>query len=60
MIHHNYHGEIDVAGIELHVDLLVDEGLGLGVVVLANDGESHLEDLVKSFVKILRWKMRLR
>ena len=28
-----YHREIDIAGIELHVDLLVDESLGLLVEV---------------------------
>ena len=38
-----YHGEIDIAGIELHVDLLVDEGLTLLVVVLPDLG-SHAAD----------------
>ena len=37
-----YHGEIDIAGIELHVDLLVDEGLTLLVVVLPDLG-SHAD-----------------
>jgi hypothetical protein len=31
-----YHGEVDIAGIELHVDLLVDEGLRLLVIVHAD------------------------
>ncbi len=35
-----YHFQIDVAGVELHVDLLVDEGLALLGEVLANLG-SH-------------------
>jgi len=35
------HGEIDVAGVELHVDLLVDEGLAVLVEVLPDLG-SHL------------------
>merc|ERR1712107_458583 len=36
------HGEIDVAGVELHVDLLVDGSLGLLVEVLP-DSLSHLD-----------------
>merc|ERR1719186_1797172 len=36
------HGEIDIAGVELHVDLLVDQGLALLVVVLSDLG-SYLE-----------------
>lgn len=35
-----YHGEIDVAGGQLHVDLLVDQSLAVIVEVLAN--ERHL------------------
>ena len=35
-----YHGEINIAGVELHVDLLVDEGLTLLMVVLPDLG-SH-------------------
>jgi len=35
------HGEIDIAGVELHVDLLVDEGLRILMVVLSYFG-SHL------------------
>ena len=31
-----HHGQVDVAGGELHVDLLVDHGLGGGVKVLAD------------------------
>merc|ERR1719452_498 len=38
------HGEIDIAGIELHVDLLVDQGLALLVVVLS-DLVSHVGDV---------------
>ena len=34
------HGQVDIAGVELHVDLLVDESLGLFVVVLPDLG-SH-------------------
>ena len=33
-----HHGQVDVAGGELHVDLLVDHGLGGGVKVLADLG----------------------
>ena len=39
-----YHGEIDIAGIKLHVDLLVDEGLTLLVVVLPDLG-SHADGI---------------
>ena len=38
-----HHGEVDVGGVELHVDLLVDEGLGVGVEVLADLGLRHLD-----------------
>ena len=34
------HGQVDIAGVELHVDLLVDESLALLVVVLPDLG-SH-------------------
>ena len=44
-----YHGEIDIAGVELHVDLLVDQGLALLVVVLS-DLRSHLESFEKLIV----------
>ena len=37
----SYHGEIDIASIELHVDLFVDEGLTLLVVVLSDLGSHH-------------------
>ena len=43
-----YHGEIDIARIELHVDLLVDQCLAFLVVVLSNL-RSHLES-VESFL----------
>jgi hypothetical protein len=36
IIHPNYHGEIDIAGVELQVDMHVHQGLCLGVVVMAN------------------------
>lgn len=36
------HGQVDVAGVHLHVDLLVDEGLALLVIVLPDVG-SHFE-----------------
>ena len=38
-----YHGEVDVGGVELHVDLLVDEGLAVLVVVLPDLGHGHLD-----------------
>ena len=44
-----YHGEIDVAGIELHVDLLVDQGFAVLMVVLTNLG-THL--VVKDVVVV--------
>ena len=37
-----YHGHVDVAGVELHVDLLVEEGLRFGMVVLTDQRERHL------------------
>merc|ERR1712107_804290 len=39
-------GEIDVGGIEFHVDLLVDQRLAVLVVVLPNLGHGHLDRLV--------------
>ena len=36
----NYHGHVDVVGVELHVDLLVKQGLGVGVEV-QSDASSH-------------------
>lgn len=36
-----YHGHVDIAGIQLHVDLLVDGGLAVLMVVLA-DNAGHL------------------
>jgi len=38
------HGHVDVAGVELHVDLLVDQSLALLLEVLSDAG-SHLEML---------------
>merc|ERR1711971_1168514 len=37
------HGEIDVRGIEFHVDLLVDQRLAVLVVVLPDLGHGHLD-----------------
>ena len=37
-----YHGQVDIASVHLHVDLLVDHGLGVGVEVLAHLGHGHL------------------
>ena len=37
----SYHGQVDIGGIELHVDLLVDHGLAVLVVVLPDPGD-HL------------------
>merc|ERR1719244_1145788 len=41
------HGEINIAGIEFHVDLLIDQGFALLMIVLADLG-THLdvEDVV--------------
>ena len=41
-----YHGEIDVRGIEFHVDLLVDQRLAVLVVVLPDLRHGHLDRLV--------------
>lgn len=38
-----YHAEVGIGGVELHVDLLVQEGLGFGVEILSDDG--HLDGL---------------
>jgi hypothetical protein len=45
---YTHHGEVDIAGIELHIDLLVDESLGLLVVVHADLAGRHLELGVKT------------
>ena len=37
-----YHGEIDIGGVELHVDLLVDQSLTILMVVLPDLGHRHL------------------
>ena len=39
-----YQGHVDVAGVQLHVDLLVDQGLAVLLVVLSDAG-SH-DDVV--------------
>ena len=36
-----YHGEIDIGGVELHVDLLVDQSLTILMVVLPDLGHRH-------------------
>ena len=41
-----YHREIDIRGIEFHVDLLVDQRLAVLVVVLPDLGHGHLDRLV--------------
>ena len=50
-----YHRHVDVRSVQLHVDLLVDEGLGLLLEVLSDDGTRHLDDglLLKIEVKKL-------
>ena len=45
----SYHGKVDVAGVHLHVDLLVDVSLAVGVEVLADLGQGHLEDFFGFF-----------
>ncbi len=45
-IANTHHGKVDVRGVELHVDLLVDEGLRVGVEVHADLGQRHLEVVV--------------
>jgi len=39
----SYHRHVDIAGMEFHVDLLVDQGLGVGVEVGADLGDGHLD-----------------
>ena len=41
-----YHGEINIAGIKFHVDLLVDQRLAVLVVVLPDLRHGHLDRLV--------------
>ena len=38
---HAYHGEIYIGGVELHVDLLVDQSLTILMVVLSDLGHRH-------------------
>ncbi len=45
---YTHHREVDIAGIELHIDLFVDESLGLLVVVHADLAGRHLELGVKT------------
>merc|ERR1712020_827621 len=42
------HGHVDVAGVQLHVDLLVDQGLAVLLVVLSDAG-GHVELLLLMF-----------
>ena len=37
-VQNTYHGHVDIAGMQLHVDLLVDESLAGGMVVCADFG----------------------
>ena len=37
-VKNTYHGHVDIAGMQLHVDLLVDESLAGGMVVCADLG----------------------
>lgn len=53
----NYHGHVDVGGLELHVDLLVDESLAVIVVVHADDG--HLDEVVVDEFVMEKKKQRL-
>ena len=46
------HGKIDVAAVELRVDLLVDEGLTVRGVVLSDLGVSHLDFSLKTCLPI--------
>ena len=48
----SYHGEIDIASIELHVDLLVDQCLALLMVVLS-DLRTHLVNVVVVVVVVV-------
>ena len=32
----NYHGEIDIAGIEFHIDLLIDSGFAFFMEILSD------------------------
>ena len=42
-----HHGHVDVGGVQLHVDLHVDLGLGLLLKVLSDgDGARHLDVLL--------------
>ena len=38
---YSHHGEIDIGGVELHVDLLVDQSLTILMVVLPDLGHRH-------------------
>ena len=40
----SYHGKVDLADVHFHVELLVDVSLAVGVEVLADLGQGHLED----------------
>merc|ERR550539_2216059 len=42
------HGHVDVAGVQLHVDLLVDQGLAVLLVVLSDAGSHDVELLLLS------------
>ena len=38
---YSHHGEIDIGGVEFHVDLLVDQSLTILMVVLPDLGHRH-------------------
>ena len=44
IIHQSYHGEIDIAGVELQVDMLVHQGLRLCMVVMANGARRLIKE----------------
>ena len=44
MINNSYQGHVDIAGVQLQVDLLIDEGLAVLLVVLSDPGH-HPEGL---------------
>jgi len=49
----SHHGEVNIAGIELHVDLLVDQCLTLLMVVLSDLGCHLVIDVVVVVVVVV-------
>ena len=41
------HGEVDKAGVELHIDLPVDLRLALLLVVLPDSGHAHCDSVIE-------------